>query len=114
MRTKDAVREVCLCLERAAEALKEGNFARLASLCAALETQVAGLSDEKVSANDLLLLRGSAARQLALLEVAREGIRAATSRVREIHRLSLELSTYDRDGRGTTFHFTAGSLEHRA
>jgi hypothetical protein len=104
------------CLSLTVEAVRTGRLDRLVSLAAdlgALEKRLVGAAPTARRA-ELEKLRAEAEQSLRHLTAARDGIRAATERVRQIARIPSELSTYDRAGRGSTVQFDEQSLEHRA
>ena len=104
------------CLFLTVEAVMTGRLDRLASHAADLEALEKRLADAAPTAPraELEKLRAEAEQSLRHLTAARDGIRAATERVRQIARIPSELSTYDRAGRGSTVQFDEQSLEHRA
>ena len=104
------------CLFLTVEAVRTGRLDRLASLAADLEALEKRLADAAPTARraELEKLRAEAEQSLRHLTAARDGIRAATERVRQIARIPSELSTYDRAGRGSIVQFDEQSLEHRA
>ncbi len=105
-----------LCLEQTEEALRAGDFTRLSALTIEMDSLVGGLAGEGASlaGPELKALRVRAARQLRRLSAARDGVRAAAQRIAQLRRMSSELSTYGRDGRGQTLRFAAQTLEHKA
>lgn len=116
MRAERVIDDLCRCLDHARGALRTGNYEHLAMACLQLEAKVAALAALSTPVPALLLeqLRDRAARQLLLLDAARDGIRAAVLRVQETRRLASELSTYDREGRDRTVRFGTERVEHRA
>lgn len=104
------------CLSLTVEAVRTGRLDRLASHAADLEALEKRLADGAPTARraELEKLRAGSEQCLRHLAAARDGVRAATERVRQIARIPSELSTYDRAGRGSTVQFDEQSLEHRA
>ena len=116
MPAERVIDDLCRCLDHARDAVRTGNYERLAIACSQLDGEIAALAalTTPVPARLLEQLRDRAARQLLLLDAARDGIRAAVLRVQETRRLTSELSTYDREGRGRTVRFGTEQVEHRA
>ncbi len=113
---RSLIQDIHHCLSLTVEAVKTGRLDRIAGHAAeleALEQRLVGTAPQ-THRTELETLRSKAEQSLRHLTAARDGIRAATERVRQIARIPSELSTYDRAGRGSTVQFDEQSLEHRA
>jgi hypothetical protein len=116
MKDKNLINAFEQCLDQTSEALTCGTFARLPALAGEMEVLAGRLARQgaTLSGAEVKALRVRAERQLCRLAAARDGVRAAMERVAQLRRLSSELSTYDREGRGQTLRFGAQTLEHKA
>ncbi|MCA0270506.1 MAG: hypothetical protein LCH69_00355 [Proteobacteria bacterium] len=108
--------EIRACLDEVRACLAGGNLAALGALAARLDdlTQALAREGHAVAPDALQALKSRAARQLALLGAAREGVLSAQRRVVQLRDICGELSTYDQDGQGRTLRFGAQNLEQRA
>ena len=106
--------EIERCFVSAAAALRAGDFRDLAVISARIESLLQGIGGAAPDRAVLEGLRARADEQMRLLAAARDGVRAAATRVAELRRAPGEMLTYDPAGRGQTLQVPAERIEHRA